>query len=188
MDKKLIVITAPSGGGKTTIVKHLLNTIENLAFSVSATTRPKRQNEIDGIDYYFMNVENFQKLIKEDQFVEWEQVYENQYYGTLKKEVERLWSFGKYIIFDIDVKGALSIKKLYNKQVLTIFVKPPSKEILINRLKNRKTEKQESLDIRIKKAEIELKFENRFDYVLVNDDMLNAFKEAEKVVFKFLVG
>jgi len=188
MDKKLIVVTAPSGAGKTTIVKHLLDKIPDLAFSVSATTRPKRQSENEAVDYYFINVDTFLQLIKDEAFVEWEQVYENQFYGTLKKEIDRLWSLGKYIVFDIDVKGANNIKKIYNKQVLTIFVKPPSKEILINRLKNRNTEDQKSLNARIKKAELELQFENKFDYVLVNDELERAFNEAENVVFKFLVG
>ena len=188
MNRKLIVVTAPSGAGKTTIVKHLLDNINDLAFSVSATTRNKRPDEVEGVDYYFMNVSSFQTLINEDAFVEWEQVYEHQYYGTLKKEVERLWALGKYIIFDIDVKGAINIKKIYKDKVLTIFVKPPNKEILINRLKNRKTENPESLKARITKAEVELLYEDKFDYVLINDDLTKAFKEAEKVVFKFLIG
>jgi guanylate kinase len=183
---KLIVVTAPSGAGKTTIVHYLLNTFENLAFSVSATTRNRRQNETEGRDYYFISADEFRKLVGQGAFLEWEEVYENQYYGTLKREVERLWSEGKHVVFDIDVKGALNIKKIYPENTLTIFVKPPSPEILFERLRKRKSESEESLQKRIAKAAYELTFEDRFDYVLKNDVLEEALKKAETVVAAWL--
>ena len=186
MKDKLIVVSAPSGAGKTTIVKHLLEVHDDFAFSVSATTRPKRSGEIEGVDYYYISPERFRKLIEEEAFVEWEEVYDNQFYGTLKSEIERIWALGKYIIFDIDVKGALNIKSIFNDQVLCIFVKPPSWEVLLKRLQDRKTEDLASIEKRIKKAKLELEFEDRFDYILVNDKLEVAFKEAEKVVSDFL--
>lgn len=184
--KKLVIFTAPSGAGKTTIVKHLLNTIDSLAFSVSAATRDRRPNEIDGESYYFLSPEEFRQKIAEDGFVEWEEVYQNQFYGTLKSEVERLWAAGKNIIFDIDVQGALSIKKTYPKESLAIFVKPPSKDILFERLKGRQTESPQSLKKRIDKAVHELGFEEKFDAVLVNDHLEKTLETAEKMVLNFI--
>ncbi|MEL6864284.1 MAG: guanylate kinase [Bacteroidota bacterium] len=183
--KKLIIITAPSGAGKTTIVRHLLERFEELDFSVSATNREKRYYEEDGRDYYFISTEKFQQLIEEDAFVEWEEVYDNQYYGTLKSEVERLWKANKSIIFDIEVKGATNIKRTYPDQSLAIFVKPPSPEILFERLRNRKTESEESLRKRIKRATEELTYENKFDRILVNDILNEALAEAEEMVRDF---
>ena len=179
---KLIVFTAPSGAGKTTIVRHLLGRFGQLAFSVSATTRAKRPHEQDGVDYYFLSQEDFQKKIAEDAFVEWQEVYRNQFYGTLKSEIERLTSIGKFIIFDIEVKGASNIKKFYRDEVEVVFVKPPSLRVLIERLRNRKTETPQSLQKRIRRAKEELKYENKFDVILVNDILEVTLKEAEMIV------
>ncbi|MCF8246850.1 MAG: guanylate kinase [Saprospiraceae bacterium] len=183
---KLIVVTAPSGAGKTTIVHHLLDTFDNLAFSVSATTRHQRDNEQEGIDYYYTNVQEFKRLIEQDAFLEWQEVYENQFYGTLKSEVERLWGEGKHVIFDIDVKGAINVKNAYPDRALTIFIKPPSEDVLLERLKKRKSESAESLQKRIAKATFELTFEDKFDKVLVNDDLTVALKQADAIVGTWL--
>ena len=183
---KLIVITAPSGAGKTTIVRHLIKTFDFLGFSISATTREKRKHEEDGKDYYFMSVEEFKKMRRRRKFLEWEEVYDNQYYGTLKSEVERIWKEGKHIIFDVDVKGAKDIKKAYPDKTLAIFVKPPSVEELFARLRNRKTETEASLKKRFARSKRELKYEKKFDKVLVNDDLEIALQEAEEMVINFI--
>lgn len=183
---KLIIVTAPSGAGKTTIVHHLLKQFDELAFSVSATNRGKRDHEMDGKDYYFLSTPEFKRLIEEGAFLEYEEVYDNQYYGTLKKEIERLWSLGKCIIFDVDVKGATNIHKSYPTESLTVFIKPPSKDILMERLKNRKTETPESLKKRIARATEELTYEDKFDKVIVNDNLDKALKEAFDIVHSFL--
>jgi len=183
--RKLIAVTAPSGAGKTTIVRHLLSKYDNLDFSVSATTREIRKKEVNGKDYYFIGVEKFKHKIKEGAFIEWQEVYENQFYGTLKSEVDRLWMMDKDIIFDIDVKGAVNIKKMYPES-LCIFIKPPSFEVLENRLKNRKTETPKSLAKRIGRVKNEMTYENKFDIVLVNDVLEVALKEAEKIIENFV--
>jgi guanylate kinase len=183
---KLLVVTAPSGAGKTTIVHHLLEVFPDLAFSVSATTRARRLNEQEGIDYYYINVQDFKELVAENAFLEWQEVYENQYYGTLKSELVRLWAAGKHVIFDIDVQGAVNVKNAFPKQTLTLFIKPPSEEILVERLKKRKSESAESLQKRIAKATIELTFEEKFDKVLVNDDLATALLQAEHIVREWL--
>ncbi|MFT5384988.1 MAG: guanylate kinase [Saprospiraceae bacterium] len=183
---KLLIFTAPSGAGKTTITRHLLGKFDFLAFSVSATTRAPREHEQEGVHYYFLSPEQFKELIKEKAFVEWEEVYENQFYGTLKKEVTRLWKANKHILFDVDVKGAKKIKKVYGDQALAVFINPPSKEILIERLEKRKTEDEKSLKKRIKKATKELKYVNKFDTILVNDVLDTALKEAEEIVLAFI--
>ena len=185
---KLIVVTAPSGAGKTTIVRSLLSRFENLAFSVSATTRTKRDGEVHGRDYYFIGADEFKSLIHHNAFLEWEEVYENQFYGTLRSEIERLWQDGKHVIFDIDVKGALNVKKAYPAETLTIFVKPPSPEVLLERLRGRKSESEESLRKRINKASLELTFEKHFDIALVNDVLENALKKAVEIVDHWLNG
>lgn len=183
---RMIVFTAPSGAGKTTIVRHLLKTYDKLDFSVSATTREKRPKEKEGRDYYFMSVETFKSKRRRSKFVEWEEVYENQFYGTLKSEIDRIWADKKYVVFDIDVKGAKSIKKKYGDQCLAVFIKPPSLDIIIQRLKNRKTETEASLKKRIRRIKRELKYENQFDLVLVNDLLEVALKEAELIVENYI--
>lgn len=183
---KLIILTAPSGAGKTTIAKHLLKTFDSLAFSVSATTRTRRPHETDGKDYYFISVKKFKQLISADAFVEWEEVYTDQYYGTLKSEIQRLWAQEKHIVFDIDVEGALNIKRQYPKETLVIFVKPPSREVLLERLRERSTEDEDSLRKRIAKATKELTYENKCDVILVNDLLEDALKKAEAIVLEFI--
>jgi len=184
---KLIVFSAPSGSGKTTIVHFLLNQKDlNLDFSISVTSREKRGNEIDGKDYHFISTQEFKKHIEQDDFIEWEEVYENNFYGTLKSEVKRIWSNKKYAIFDIDVVGGLRIKKKFPDQTLAIFVKSPSIEILENRLRIRQTDSEQKIQERVKKAERELKFANDFDYIVVNDDLETAKKEAYKLVKNFI--
>ncbi|MCB0605870.1 MAG: guanylate kinase [Saprospiraceae bacterium] len=183
---KLIVVTAPSGAGKTTIVKHLLQKFDFIDFSVSATTREKRPHEIEGMDYFFITTEKFKQLIADEAFAEYEMVYQDQYYGTLMSEIDRIWNSGKHIIFDIDVQGALTLKRKFRERCLTIFIKPPSKELLIERLTQRKTESPEALKKRIDKASHELSFEALFDYVLVNDLLEISCKEAELVTQRFL--
>jgi len=184
---KLIVVTAPSGAGKTTIVKHLLAHYDFLDFSVSATTRERRTHEVEGKDYFFINSEKFTKLIQEEAFAEYEMVYENQFYGTLISEMERIWGEKKHIIFDIDVQGALTLKKKFKESCLTMFIKPPSKELLFERLINRQTESPEAIKKRIDKASHELEFEPLFDFVLINDQLEVACREAEIVVERFLL-
>ena len=184
---KLIVFSAPSGSGKTTIVHHLLAQKElNLAFSISATSRQKRGIEVDGKDYYFIAPKKFKKLIKKDKFIEFEEVYTDNFYGTLKKEIKRLQKEGKNVIFDIDVVGGLNIKKIFPKKTLAIFVKPPSIKEMEKRLRNRKTDSEEKIIERIAKAERELKFAKDFDVILINDDLEKAKKEAYDLVKKFI--
>ncbi len=183
---KMLIFTAPSGAGKTTIVRHLLDTFPELSFSISATTRRQRPHEQDGYDYHFITKEDFLKKIENGDFVEWEEVYENLFYGTLHSEVDRLWADGKHIIFDIEVKGATNIKKAYPEESLVVFIKPPSEEILFSRLRERNTESEDSLVRRIARAAEELAYENTFDYVLLNDDLVTALAEAEQVTRDFL--
>jgi len=185
--KKCIVITAPSGAGKTTIVQHLLNKYpRDLGFSISATTRRRRQNEIDGEDYYFISLEKFKDKIAKGKFVEYEEVYPNQFYGTLRSEMERLWDKGQTILFDIDVQGAQVIKKALGDHCLSIFVKPPNEETLTMRLQNRKTESKSALRVRLEKVKEEMSYENCFDKILVNDILQDALAEAEAMTEKFL--
>ncbi len=184
---KLIVFSAPSGSGKTTIVHHLLEQKElNLGFSVSATSRPRRAQEEHGRDYYFLSKEAFEKHIKNNDFLEWEEVYKDNYYGTLQEEVERIWKEGRAVIFDIDVVGGLRIKNKYPENTLAIFVQPPSLEVMEQRLRNRKTETEEKILERLNKAEKELKFATDFDVILINDDLATAKKEAKRLVETFL--
>ncbi len=183
---KLIVFSAPSGSGKTTIVHHLLNEDKlNLDFSISATSREKRGQEVDGKDYYFLSLEEFKKHIDKDDFLEWEEVYSNKFYGTLKSEAERIWSEGKHAIFDIDVVGGLRIKEKFPEKTLAVFVKPPSLEIMEKRLRSRETETEEKIQERLAKAEKELSYAEQFDIILVNDDLDTAKEEAENLVRKF---
>lgn len=184
---KLIVFSAPSGSGKTTIVKHLLKKPElNLDFSISATSREKRGQEIHGKDYYFVSIKKFQSHITNGDFVEWEEVYTNNYYGTLNEEVKRIWNTGKHVIFDIDVVGGLNIKKKYPEQTLAVFVKSPSLDEMERRLRNRKTESDDKIMERVSKAKKEVQFAKDFDVVLVNDDLDKAKEEAFKLVKEFV--
>jgi guanylate kinase len=183
---KLIVISAPSGAGKTSIVHHLLKNMNALSFSVSACSRDKRENETHAKDYYFLGVEGFQQKIKEDAFLEWEQVYENQYYGTLKSEIERIWNEGKTVIFDVDVVGGLNIKKQYPKECLSLFIMPPSLEVLAERLIGRGSESDESLQKRLDKAEEEIAQNQAFDTVILNDDLEVACEETMEVITNFI--
>ncbi len=183
---KLIIFTAPSGAGKTTIVRHLLKTVDGLAFSVSATSRPKRDHEVDGKDYYFLSPVDFRKKVDAGEFLEWEEVYTGQYYGTLKSEVQRLLDEGKHVIFDIDVKGAVNIKASFPENSLAVFVKPPSADILFDRLRQRGTETPESYRRRVQRATLELTYENKFDIALLNDDLEVALAEAERIIHSFL--
>lgn len=187
-EKKMIVFTAPSGAGKTTIVRHLLSTYDFLSFSVSATNRAKRKHEVDGKDYHFLSTETFKEKIQEKAFIEWEEVYEDQYYGTLKSEIDRIWALEKYIVFDIEVNGASHIKKLFGDQAYVVFVKPPSFEVLVDRLEDRNTETPESLRKRIKRIKKEMTFEDSFDDILLNDSLDVAFKEAEVKLESFILG
>lgn len=183
---KLIIFSAPSGSGKTTVVRHLLDVIPNMEFSISATTRPMRAGEKHGHDYYFYTNEEFAAAVANDEFLEHEEVYEGVYYGTLKSEVQRLWDEGKSVIFDLDVEGGLTIKKYYKDQALALFLRPPSVDILIDRLRSRNTETEEQLAVRIAKVHSELKFEQRFDKVIVNDVLSDTFVTAENIVASFL--
>ena len=183
---KCIIFSAPSGAGKTTIVKHLLAVNSQLEFSISATSRNKRGNEEHGKDYYFLSVDEFQQHIKNNEFVEWEEVYSDNYYGTLKSEMDRVWGKKKHVIFDVDVMGGIKLKSIFKDKALSIFVQPPSVEELENRLIHRGTENQESLARRVGKAKAELQFASDFDYILINDILEVAEKEIELVVQTFL--
>ncbi len=184
---KLIVLSAPSGSGKTTLVKHLLNQEEfNLGFSISAASRDPRGEEVHGKDYYFLSLREFKDKIKSDEFLEWEEVYRDNFYGTLKTEVQRLWDSGKHVIFDIDVVGGLDIKRIYPDRTLAIFVKPPSIEELKIRLKKRKTESEDKINMRVAKASTEMATAPQFDAIVTNDDLEKAKVEVSQLVRKFL--
>jgi guanylate kinase len=186
MPNRLIIFSAPSGAGKTTIVKHLLRQNLRLEFSISAASREKRPNEVHGKDYYFLSSDEFKARIKNNEFIEWEEVYENHFYGTLKSEVDRIWNNGNSVIFDVDVIGGLNIKKQYGDKALAVFVMPPSIEELKKRLNARSTESPENLRKRIEKAEAEISFSERFDKVIVNDLLDKALIEATNLVSEFL--
>ncbi|MBV2196137.1 MAG: guanylate kinase [Flavobacterium sp.] len=183
---KCIIFSAPSGAGKTTIVHCLLSKIPSLSFSVSACSRPPRNGEVDGKDYYFLGIEGFKKKIHENSFVEWEEVYQDNFYGTLKSELDRIWNEGKTVIFDVDVVGGLNLKKIIGNQALAIFVQPPSLETLERRLRFRSTETEDKLQMRLNKAIQELSRANEFDTILFNDDLEIACKQAEQKVLKFI--
>lgn len=184
---KAIIFSAPSGSGKTTIVKHLLQQIPQLGFSISACTRDKRgRAEEDGKDYYFLTPDEFRSKIDQDAFIEWEEVYEGNFYGTLKEEIQRIWDEGKHVIFDVDVKGGLNLKNYFGPKALAVFVKVPSMEDLADRLRGRGTESEENLSRRIYKAKFEIGFEDRFDITLINEDLQVSFQKAEKLVRDFI--
>lgn len=186
MRGKLFIFSAPSGSGKTTLVKHLLELYSDLSFSVSATSRPPRPGESDGIDYHFLTEKEFRKKIANDEFLEWEEVYPGIFYGTLKSEVDRIRKAGKSVVFDVDVVGGVNIKQYYGKDALAVFVKPPSVEELRKRLERRSTESPEKVAMRVEKAESELAYENKFDVVIVNEDLQKAKNEAARLVAGFI--
>ena len=187
MDNKVLVFSAPSGSGKSTIVNHILSIYpDNMEFSISATSREPRGEEHNGREYYFLSADEFRKMIEEDKFVEYEEVYEGRFYGTLKSECERIWKAGHIIIFDVDVKGGVNLKKYFGDAALSVFIKAPSVEVLRERLINRGTDSPEAIEERIAKAEEEMEYAPKFDYILVNDDLKTAFAESEKVVEDFL--
>jgi guanylate kinase len=186
MKGKLVIFSAPSGAGKTTIVNYLLTRDLGLEFSVSACSREKRKGEQHGVDYYFLTVDEFKKKIENNEFVEWEEVYKDHFYGTLKSEIDRIWGDGKHVIFDLDVMGGVNMEKKYGEQALSVFVMPPSIESLEERLKLRKTETPESIARRMGKAEQELKMAKYFDKILHNHDLDQALNDAEEMVREFL--
>lgn len=186
MEGKLFIFSAPSGSGKTTIVKSLLEKDLGLEFSISATSRSKRGEEIHEKDYYFLSVNDFKSKIKNNEFLEWEEVYKNRFYGTLRSEVNRIWDKGKHVIFDVDVVGGINIKKNYPEKALSIFIMPPSIKELENRLKSRSTDSDEDIKTRIDKAEQELTYAKQFDLVIINDDLDKAIEEAEYAVRNFI--
>ena len=183
---KMIIFSGPSGSGKSTIAGHFLKNHKTFSFSVSACTREQRKGEIDGVHYYFLNVSEFKEMINKNEFVEYEEVYPDKFYGTMRSEVERIWKTQKHILFDIDVYGAMSIKREFSDQSLSILVTPPSLDVLRDRLVERSTESEETLKTRLAKAEKELGFKDEFDYLLLNDDLNNAIDLAEKKINSFI--
>ncbi len=188
MAGKLLIFSAPSGSGKTSIVQNLLKRISSLEFSISATSRKPRKGEIHGKDYYFVSPDEFRKKIENNEFIEWEEVYEDNYYGTLKSELERIWASGKHVIFDVDVVGGLNIKRQFPDSSLAVFITVPSFEELENRLRNRSTESEEALQKRLSKAKEEMTRAGRFDVQIMNDNLDNAIDKAERVVREFVGG
>jgi len=186
MKGKAIIFSAPSGAGKTTIVKHLLEKIPSLQFSVSATTRKRRTGEVDEKDYYFLSTDAFESKVSQGEILEWQEVYPGAYYGTLKSEVERIWSSGGHVIFDVEVLGGMNLKKAFQERALAIFVKVENLEVLRNRLQHRETESPESLEERINRAQMEMSEESKFDVVVVNQDLADALKKAEDLVRNFI--
>jgi guanylate kinase len=186
MKGKLFIFSAPSGAGKSTIVQHLMKQGLGLEFSISATSREPREGEVDGREYHFISPEKFRKMIKEDAFIEWEEVYPDQFYGTLYSEVENIWKRGKHAIFDIDVVGGQNLKKEFGDRSCAIFIQPPSREVLEQRLRSRGTDDEASLQKRLGKAMHEIGHASRFDHILINDSLEKALAEAEKIVTDFL--
>ena len=183
---KMLIFTAPSGAGKTTIVRHLLKKFDELAFSVSATNRPMREGETDGESYHFLSTEEFMQRVENDEFIEYEEVYPGRFYGTLHSEVDRIWAMDRAIVFDIEVKGATNLKRFYPQESLAVFVNPPNSDVLFQRLRDRSTETEDELRVRIDRAAEELTYVNTFDRVLINDDLQVALAEAEDIVEDFL--
>lgn len=183
---KCIIFSAPSGAGKTTIVKYLLRNIENLVFSISAASRQPRGREVNGVDYHFFSVEEFKSRIAKEEFVEWEEVYTDNFYGTLKSEVEKAWALGKTVVFDVDAIGGINLKKIFGENALSIFIKPPSLFVLEQRLKNRKTENEAQIKMRLDKANEELSHAPVFDFVLLNDNLEKACAEVKAEIESFI--
>ncbi|MBS1753166.1 MAG: guanylate kinase [Ferruginibacter sp.] len=186
LNNKIIIITAPSGAGKTSITRHLMKVFPKLAFSVSAATRSPRGNEQNGVDYHFISTEEFQEKIRHNEFIEWEMVYEGKYYGTLKSEMEKIWSQGKIPVLDIDVKGAIHVQQQFPESSLSIFIQAPSIDELQKRLQSRGTETAQSLAARVNKASYELSFKNHFNKIIINDQLQRACTEAESIVAAFI--
>ena len=187
MNNKVVIFSAPSGAGKSTIVNHLLGLYPELEFSISATSRAPRGQEQHGVEYYFFTSDEFRQMISEEKFVEYEEVYAGSFYGTLKSEVERIWAKGHTIIFDIDVQGGVNLKRIFGDQALSVFIQAPSVEVLRRRLVGRGTDTQEAIERRVAKAQSEMEFASgKFDYVLVNDDLATAYAEVEQVVNDFI--
>lgn len=183
---KVLIFSAPSGAGKSTIVQHLLKKFPALEFSVSATSRAPRGTETDGVDYYFLSPDQFRERIEKGDFIEWEQVYQGAFYGTLRHEVERIWNKGNIVVFDVDVVGGVNLKKIFGKEALSVFIQPPSVESLRQRLVTRGTDTMEAIEKRVAKATTELSFAPRFDTILTNDQLTIALQEAEKLVNDFI--
>ena len=184
---KAIIISAPSGSGKTTIVNHLIANNSDLGFSISASTRDKRGRvEEDGKDYYFLTPDDFKSKIDKEEFIEWEEVYEGNFYGTLKSEVQRMWGLGKNIIFDVDVKGGLNLKRYFGDNAIAVFIKAPSEEVLKQRLTDRNTESEDALSRRLFKAKFEESFADKFDVILVNDELDSSFRNAQELYINFI--
>lgn len=186
MKQKVLIFSAPSGSGKSTIVSHILSVHPEVEFSVSATSRPPRGSERDGIEYWFLSTEEFRSRVAADEFVEYEEVYEGRFYGTLKTEVERIWAKGHVIIFDVDVKGGVSLKKYFGSKALSVFIQAPSVDVLRDRLVKRGTDSPQDIEKRIAKAAEEMTYAPKFDHILINDDLSKAYAEAEKMVDEFL--
>lgn len=186
---KLIILTAPSGAGKTSITRHLMQKFPNkLAFSISAATRAPRGSEKYGVEYYFISEEDFKKKIEQQEFIEWEMVYEGKYYGTLKSELQRIWDEGRFPVLDIDVKGAIHVQEQFPGEVLSLFIQPPSVEELRRRLESRGTETEETINTRVNKAAYEISFNHQFSHIILNDQLEKACAEAEKLVSDFITG
>lgn len=186
MGGKAIIFSAPSGAGKTTIVKEILRQQYRLEFSISASSRQKRKGEVDGQDYYFLSIEEFKNKIKNNEFLEWEEVYKNHFYGTLRSEIDRIWKKGNNIIFEVDVVGGINLKKALGNKALAIFIRPPSIKVLKNRLINRSTEDEDQIQERIEKAKYELSFADEFDVQIINDNLQIAIEKAKTIIFSFL--
>lgn len=187
-DGKCVIFSAPSGAGKTTLVHYLLREIDELEFSISACSREPRGREEDGIDYHFLSVDEFKEKIEADEFVEWEEVYENNFYGTLKSEIDRAWGEGKTVVFDVDAIGGINLKRIFGEKALSVFIQPPSLFVLEQRLRNRRTETEESIKRRLDKANFELSKKDQFDTIILNDNLEVACNEARELVLDFVYG
>jgi guanylate kinase len=186
MNQKIVILSAPSGSGKTTILQRVLKEFPELRFSISATTREKRKGEKEGVDYYYLTPDEFRIKVNNDEFVEYEEVYNGLYYGTLKSEVERIWKEGNHAIFDVDVKGGVSIKKRYKEKAILLFIKPPSVEELEKRLRGRGTEKEQVIRVRLERAKEEMQYEKEFDNCIINDDLERAVIETNTIIHNFI--